>query len=45
MLRHRTVVVPPAVLHDGTAESIYGGMLSKLPYLPQGTGLKEPEKP
>lgn len=35
-LRHHTLVIPPAVLHRGTAEAIAGGMMQKLPFMPQG---------
>lgn len=35
-LRHRTIVVPPAVIHDTTSEGIWSGMLAKHPVLVTG---------
>ena len=36
-LRHHTVVCPPAVLQQGTAEAIAGGMAATLPISPRGS--------
>lgn len=35
-LRHYTQIIAPAVIHRSTAEGILGGMIAKLPFMPQG---------